>query len=119
MEKLHGNIMELGSEWEMIKSENMVILFNHHSPQELKDISVVHDGEVTQDVEAGDVLVLHETEYEILFVGDKANETLRELGHATFKFNDESNADLPGTICLQKKAIPDLEVGQKVIIKTK
>lgn len=119
MEKLNGTVIELGVEWEMLKSENMLIFFNHHSPQELKDISVVHDGEMTGEVKSGDVLMLHETEYDILFVGSKANETLRDLGHATFQFNGESHADLPGTICLEKKEIVDLEVGQKVVIKTK
>ncbi|WP_017549995.1 PTS glucitol/sorbitol transporter subunit IIA [Salinicoccus carnicancri] len=118
MEKLNATISELGNEWEMMKSENMVILFNEDSPQELRDISVVHDGAVSEIVEAGDVMELGDESYDILFVGGKANETLRELGHATFQFNGQSDSDLPGTICLEKKEIPSLEIGQKVIIKS-
>jgi len=118
MEKLNATIRELGSEWEMMKSENMVILFNENSPQELRDISVVHDGEASEEVEAGDVMELGDKSYDILFVGGKANETLRELGHATFQFNGERDSDLPGTICLEKKEIPNLVIGQKVVIKS-
>jgi|SRR5699024_309294 len=118
MEKLNATISELGNEWEMMKSENMVILFNEDSPQELRDISVVHDGAATEMVEAGDVMELGDESYDILFVGGKANETLCELGHATFQFNGQSDSDLPGTICLEEKEIPSLEVGQKVIIKS-
>lgn len=118
MEKLNAAITELGNEWEMMKSENMVILFNENSPQELRDISVVHDGKTGAEVEAGDVMELNGEVFNILFVGGKANETLQELGHATFQFNGEDNSDLPGTICLEKKEIPELEVGQKVVIKS-
>lgn len=118
MEKLNAAITELGNEWEMMKSENMVILFNENSPQELRDISVVHDGKIGAEVETGDVMELNGEVFNILFVGGKANETLQELGHATFQFNGEDNSDLPGTICLEKKEIPELEVGQKVVIKS-
>lgn len=118
MEKLNAIIKELGNEWEMMKNESMMILFNENSPQELKDISVVHNGRAEGEVKAGDIMELGDESYSILFVGGKANETLRELGHATFQFNGEDNSDLPGTICLEKKEIPDLEIGQKVIIKS-
>ncbi len=118
MEKLNASITELGNEWEMMKSENMMILFNENSPQELRDISVVHGGTVEGEVEAGDVMELNGEAFAILFVGSKANETLQDLGHATFQFNGENSSDLPGTICLEKKGIPDLQVGQKIVIKS-
>lgn len=118
MEKLSAKIIELGNEWEMMKSENMVVLFNEEAPQELRDIAVVHNGNLSKGVVAGDVMQLNEVAFEVLFVGDKANETLRDLGHATFQFNGEVDSDLPGTICLEGKGIPKLDIGQNIIIKS-
>ncbi|MCG1009552.1 PTS glucitol/sorbitol transporter subunit IIA [Salinicoccus sp. ID82-1] len=118
MEKLKSTIVELGKEWEMMKEGDMLILFNETAPQELKDIAVIHNGSgVTEPVAAGDYMHLGDTSFEILFVGDVANETLRDLGHATFNFNGESHSDLPGTVCLEKKEIPELREGQEIIIK--
>jgi len=116
MEKLNAIITELGNEWEMMKSENMMVLFNENSPQELKEISVVHNGSINGPIKAGDIMELNGEKFNILFVGDKANETLHELGHATFQFNGNDKSDLPGAVCLEHKGIPDLEVGQTVKI---
>lgn len=118
MEKLKSTIVELGKEWEMMKEVNMLILFNETAPQELKDIAVIHDSSgVKEKVAIGDHMYLGDESYKILFVGDVANETLRDLGHATFNFNGESHSDLPGTVCLEKKEIPRLEEGQEIVIK--
>ncbi|QKS73319.1 PTS glucitol/sorbitol transporter subunit IIA [Paenalkalicoccus suaedae] len=105
MTKLHSTVTSIGAECELFLQEKMMILFHEDVPKELKEIAVVHNNrDIKDDVAAGDFLVIGDERYEILFVGSKANETLRELGHATFFFNGESSSDLPGNICLEDKA---------------
>ncbi|PTL37522.1 PTS glucose transporter subunit IIABC [Alkalicoccus saliphilus] len=117
MTKLYSTITELGGECDMMKEENMLILFHEDVPQELKEIAVVHNNKNLQNkVESGDYLVLNEEKFEILFVGSKANETLEEMGHATIQFNGQSTSDLPGTICVEAKTIPALEAAQEIKI---
>ncbi|ASN07297.1 PTS glucose transporter subunit IIABC [Virgibacillus necropolis] len=103
------NVVELGAEAGLMFEEKMMILFNDTVPADLKDIAVVHDKRLwTEEVKTGDEMVIDGEAFKVLFVGDKANETLKELGHATFHFNGSTNSDLPGTICLEAKPIPHL-----------
>ncbi|SDQ16047.1 PTS glucitol/sorbitol transporter subunit IIA [Virgibacillus salinus] len=108
-------VVEVGEDAPLMFEEKMMILFNDTVPADLKSISVVHDGDsLTQDIKAGDEMVINDEPFKILFVGDKANETMKELGHATFNFNGDSHSELPGTVCLEQKQIP--EVNEKMII---
>ncbi|TSB47252.1 PTS glucitol/sorbitol transporter subunit IIA [Alkalicoccobacillus porphyridii] len=109
--------IELGSQTSIFLEENMLIIFNETVPADLKDISAVHkQTELLQNVEVGDTLHIQGEQYKILFVGEKANETLRDLGHCTIEFSGKSSSDLPGTLCVEKKDVPQLEVGGKLAI---
>jgi PTS system glucitol/sorbitol-specific IIA component len=104
------NVVEVGADAPLMLEENMVILFNETVPQDLKDIAVIHDGRVWDfDLQTGDEMVIGDSVFELLFVGDKANETLKDLGHATFNFSGENHSDMPGTVCLESKAIPEID----------
>ncbi|SFB00324.1 PTS system, glucitol/sorbitol-specific IIA component [Lentibacillus halodurans] len=103
------NVVEIGSDASLMLEEKMVILFNNTVPEDLRSIAFVHDGgELTDEIKAGDQLVIDGDTFDILFVGDKVNETMRDLGHATFHFNGETISDLPGTVCLEDKSIPQI-----------
>lgn len=103
------NVVEVGPDAALMLEEKMVILFNHTVPEDLKSIAYVHDGgEIKEDIRAGDQMVIDGETFDILFVGGKANETMRDLGHATFHFNGETSSELPGTICLEDKPIPQI-----------
>lgn len=104
-----ATVVEVGQEASLMTEENMIILFNNSVPEDLKSIAYVHDGgEITEEIKAGDQLVVGGETFNILYVGDKANETMKELGHATFHFNGEADSEMPGTICLEAKPIPEI-----------
>lgn len=107
-----SRITEIGEDVEIFIEENMVVIFNESVPEDLKSIAIVHEmNEMTDDVTVGDYFVLGDSEYKILFVGDKANETLHELGHCTVKFGTPSANDLPGMIVVEEKKIEVPEIG--------
>ncbi|HLS08206.1 PTS glucitol/sorbitol transporter subunit IIA [Lentibacillus sp.] len=109
------NVVEVGSDAPLMTEENMIILFNHTVPADLKSIAYVHDGDtISEEIKAGDQMVIDGEAFDILFVGDKANETMKDLGHATFHFNGESSSDLPGTVCLEAKPIPEISVNSTI-----
>lgn len=111
-------VTELGKDVPLFSSEKMIILFNEDAPAELHDICVLHTtGELTEPVEAGDVIRFDEEEYRVTAVGGEANRTLGELGHVTFKFDGSDTPTLPGTIHLEEKALPSVEVGTAIQIK--
>lgn len=110
----------VGEEADLMWEEKMVILFNNTVPQDLKDIAIVHEGgSLAAPIEEGDVMMIGDTSFTLLFVGDKANETMTDLGHATFHFNGSATADQPGTICLEDKEIPVIEPGMTITFRKK
>ncbi|WP_273124249.1 PTS glucitol/sorbitol transporter subunit IIA [Bacillus weihaiensis] len=113
--KYQSKITEIGADVKTFLSEGMMIIFNSTAPADLKTIAVVHEiAELQQDVVAGDYLEINGEKYEILFVGDKVNETLKDLGHCTIMFNGETTADLPGTMTVEKKTLPTLKIDSEL-----
>jgi PTS system glucitol/sorbitol-specific IIA component len=107
-----ATIAEIGADVPMIIEENMLIFFDHKAPKELHDIAVVHkDGSLTDEIGAGDKLVLGSSEFSILFVGDAANSTLREMGHFTVNFSGDLTETLPGSIYVNASSVPDVTPG--------
>ena len=41
---------------------------------------------------------------------------LEELGHITINFNGSIEEPLPGTICVEKKEMPDFKIGSEIYI---
>lgn len=115
--KYEAKITEIGEEVEIFIEENMLVIFNDTVPESLRSIGVIHErADLLEKVEAGDVLEISGEQYEILFVGSKVNDTLEEIGHCTIAFNGETEASLPGTMCVEKKALPELQVGSAIRI---
>lgn len=108
-------VLEIGEDVEAFLEENLVVLFNESVPADLKSVAIVHeDKDMNGIVEADDYFILGDVSYKVLAVGDKANETLKELGHCTIKFGTPSEDDLPGMIIVEDKEIPELAVGMPV-----
>ena len=108
---LETQVTTIGEMVTQLLEENTLILFDDSAPEELRDISVLHSGKkVNGDIQPGDTLHIGEETFEIYFVGDRANQSIRELGHVTFKFNG-SKEDMPGSICVEAKAIPTIQKG--------
>ncbi len=97
---------EIGAEADEFLAEGMLILFEAGGPPELAEISVAHRPTTRREAPpvAGDVLAIGDTELRITAVGDKAWENMLKIGHATFKFNGASEAELPGEICVEAPA---------------
>ncbi|ANU12145.1 PTS glucitol/sorbitol transporter subunit IIA [Planococcus antarcticus] len=115
--KYEAKIIEIGKEVEIFIEENMLVIFNDTVPESLRSIGVIHErADLLEKIEVGDVLEINGQQYEILFVGSKVNDTLEEIGHCTIAFNGETDASLPGTMCVEKKALPELKVGSAIRI---
>ncbi|MDQ0298904.1 PTS system glucitol/sorbitol-specific IIA component [Salibacterium salarium] len=97
-----ADVTTIGPEVELMLEDNILILFNETATEDLKEIAVIHNAQgISGEIEPGDEFVIDDHAYKILFVGGKANETMKDLGHATLQFNGEDDSDMPGTICLE------------------
>lgn len=113
-----SNIVGIGPKSEEIRAGGMIILFSSHAPQELKDYCVIHENVIELDkVSVGNTLILGNISYLIRAVGDLAEENLRSLGHVTLKFDGAEEAELPGTIHLNKSSVPELKAGDIIEIR--
>lgn len=113
---LETQVTSIGDSVEELLKEKTLILFDETIPEELRDISVLHSGKKLHgEIQPGDTLYIDDQEFEIYFVGDRVNQSIRELGHVTFKFNG-SKKDMPGSICIEEKSIPPIEVGSVIKI---
>ena len=65
---------------------------------------------------AGDVITIDETSFEVLAVGDVANENLMNLGHLNLKANGLHEAELPGDVNIPVVELPEVEVGTRITI---
>ena len=58
-------------------------------------------------------------EYKITCVGYEAPITLKGLGHCTFNFSGAEEAELPGTIYVEAKPMPEIKIGSVIRIVEK
>ncbi|GAA3316617.1 hypothetical protein GCM10020331_013130 [Ectobacillus funiculus] len=100
-----SKVVEVGAQVSLFFwKKKMLVLFNDSAPSDLRDIAVVHQAcPLEDDIAVGDELVIDDQAFKVTFVGAKANQTMKELGHSTLAFNGAKEADLPGTICLEEK----------------
>jgi PTS system glucitol/sorbitol-specific IIA component len=96
--------------------EKLMILFKENAPEELAEYCVLHDkNEVFDIVKAGDILVIADTEYSIVYVGDEVQKNLENLGHITLRF-DGGKEGLEGSLYLEDKALPTIKIGDVISI---
>jgi PTS system glucitol/sorbitol-specific IIA component len=99
-------------------AENMLITFKQGAPQDLEDFCFIHQhGELSTDVQPGDVLQINEQDFPITAVGSVASFNLKELGHVTFRFDAATEAEYPGTIHLIGDVPATLDVNSVLKIK--
>jgi glucitol/sorbitol PTS system EIIA component len=99
--------------------EKMVILFGTEAPQDLKDfcfnIEVVNaDGEIQE----GQKLFINNEKFKITSVGNLVQRNLTTLGHITLRFDGSTTPELPGTLYLENKEIPAIDLGTELKIVT-
>ena len=83
---------------EEFKDAGMFIIFGENAPDEIK---------------------IDDSEYKITCVGYEAPITLAGLGHCTFNFSGATEAELPGTIYVEAKPMPEVKIGSVIRIVEK
>ena len=101
--KYSSKITGWGSEAKAFLGElNYVILFNDNAPSELAEISILHSvSELKGEIKVGDTFIIADKVFDVTAVGDEAQKTFKELGHATINFAGRNVPDLPGHIMLK------------------
>ncbi|WP_332633520.1 PTS glucitol/sorbitol transporter subunit IIA [Halalkalibacter flavus] len=111
------NVTSIGPMAATFYEDKMIILFKNDAPDELKEFCIVHEkNELNGEIMVGDIFKIGETEYEVTAVGSAVNQNLGNLGHITIRFNGSSEADLPGTLCLEDKEIKEITEGETLEI---
>lgn len=96
--------------------EKLMILFNENAPEELAAYCVLHEGnEVLDLIKQGDILVIANKEYTIVYVGDEVQKNLEELGHISLRFDGQKEG-LGGSLYLEDKALPTVKIGDVISI---
>ncbi|MCH4168737.1 MAG: PTS glucitol/sorbitol transporter subunit IIA [Streptococcaceae bacterium] len=101
----------IGLEAAQFKAEKMIILFGEAAPAGLAEYCYnIEVNQTTQPIEKGMQLLVDGKKFEITSVGSVVNQNLNTLGHITIKFDGSKVAELPGTLYVEDKTIPDISV---------
>ena len=84
--------------------------------EEFKEAGSVSVNPINGTIAAGQYVVVDGEEYKITCVGYEAPITLAGLGHCTFNFNGATEAELPGTIYVEAKPMPEMKIGSTIKI---
>ena len=102
---------------EEFKDAGMFIIFGENAPEEIKDYCYsVSVNPINGEIAAGQYVVIDGAEYQITCVGYEAPVTLKGLGHCTFNLSGATEAELPGTIYMESKPMPDIKIGTVIKI---
>lgn len=94
---------------ELMESTGDLIIFDKCPLDGLEEISIMHTtGEIKEEIQIGDKVILGKHEYFITAIGHEALKTLEELGHCTFKFTGKDMVELPGQIALRGEGCPEI-----------
>lgn len=112
-----NQVKALGSCVEEFKEANMFIIFGDNAPEELQDYCYsVSVTPLRGTIAAGQTICFDDQSYTITAVGSEAPVTLEGLGHCTMNFSGQTAVELPGTIYIENKPLPDIKVGTVIQI---
>lgn len=113
-------VKEVGKNTGEFLSTGMIVLFGSEAPPELRPYCFIIDrNPLHEPIEIGHILSINDVEYNIIEVGNQVNKNLRDLGHITIDFRGQVNDIMAGTLYVEKKSIPDIQVGSEIVIKAK
>ncbi|PAB60220.1 PTS glucitol/sorbitol transporter subunit IIA [Anaeromicrobium sediminis] len=96
--------------------QGMFIIFRDDAPEDLKEFAIIHkENNLLREIEKNNTLKMGNKEFKIRCVGSSVNKNMKELGHITFRFDEEEEC-LPGSINLEKKHIPEIKIGMQIEI---
>ena len=101
-----------------LSAGKMLVMFDDSMVlPELRDISVLHSGNQIHDIiKPGDVCKIVDTEFKIIKVGNDVQKNLINLGHVVIKFDGGTGELLEGSIHVEDKPIPKIQVGDEISI---
>ncbi|ASS88931.1 MAG: PTS sorbitol transporter subunit IIA [Bacillaceae bacterium] len=112
-----NKIKGIGTMADHFLKEKMIILFGNEAPQDLKDFCYVIDVVKAEGViQAGQKLYINNEKFEITSVGDAVQRNLTTLGHITLRFDGSTTPELPGTLYLENKDIPEIGLNTEIKI---
>lgn len=112
-----NKVVGLGDFVEEFKGEGIMIIFGDSAPDELKDFCYSVSVEpINGEIAPGQVLSFDDQKYTITAVGWEAPVTLKGLGHCTINFSGATEAELPGTLYVENKPMPEMGVGTVIRI---
>lgn len=107
-----SEVTQVGGQVEAFLDHGLLIFFGDNAPAELHDMSVLHRAGVSEDgPRTGDLLLVGETELEVLAVGHVVRDNLLNLGHLDLKADGRTEPNLPGDVCVRTGDLPLLKVG--------
>ena len=105
---------------EEFKDAGMFIIFGENAPEEIKDYCYsVSVNPINGEIAPGQYVQIDGQEFRITCVGYEAPVTLKGLGHCTFNFSVATEAELPGTIYVENKPMPEIKIGTVIRIVEK
>ena len=101
-----------------LSAGKMLVMFDDSMVlPELRDISVLHSGNPISDndiIKSGDIVKIANTEFKIIKVGNDVQKNLKNLGHVVIKFDGGTGELLEGSIHVEDKPIPKIQVGDEI-----
>ncbi len=115
MNYFESTVLDVGEFASDFEAEKMMILFGDGAPADLKDYCYsIQSKQLNKEIEAGHQIVFDNTPYQITAIGNKANDTFKELCHITIKFDGKEIPDLPGTMHVMAENYPKITVGTTI-----
>ena len=119
MDIYNTKILSIGSMANSFSEAKIIILFGSSVPPELKDYCYeISVNPLIYNPDNSMKLYINDVEYKITAVGDEVFKNLSELGHVTLNFNNSEVAELPGTIYLEDKPIPKININDIIKISS-
>ena len=117
MSVFQTKVQAIGSEAALFKEDKMLILFGDNAPEGLKDYAYqIIMNQAKEPITSEMVLSIGNTKFAITAVGNLVTKNLNQLGHITMSFTGDSSANLPGTLYLEAKEIPEITEGTDIAI---
>jgi len=112
-----STVTEIGELVPTFVAEGMLVFFGEGAPEELKTFCIIHKVEHQEgQVKPGDMVSIDDHSFEVLAVGSVANDNLYNLGHLNLKADGNTEADLPGDVCIAQVELPEITIGTKLEI---
>ncbi len=102
------------------EEEKVIILFGPQAPDELKEVSIIHEADEKvndEPIKEGGKFIVDDQEYTVTAVGSSANNNLKELGHISVYFSEPSDDVLPGAIFATPSKFPSFKDGSVIEFK--